>query len=141
MRLGEGMVTLACGPAGGWRGCVVSCALVFTLCRDQGDDRRRTAGRWAGRVLLWDVLGAEHREALQVFGAYMNSPAPLLVCSGFTSAQLCWVAVLGCCAGSRMGPMMGLRCIHRLSAGTEGKAVIAVTRRSHAYRKLCDAAL
>lgn len=89
------MVTLACGPAGGWRGCVVSCALVFTLCRDQGDDRRRTAGPWAGRVLLWDALGAEHWEALRVFGAYITAQhrfwfalgSHLPSCAGL----LCWV--------------------------------------------------
>ena len=54
-------------------------------------------GLWTGRVLLWDVLGAEHWEAIQVFGAYMNSPAPLLVCCRFTPAQLCWVPLAAPC--------------------------------------------
>lgn len=100
------MVVLACGSAGGWRGCLLSCVLDFTLCTNEG---LQEEGAWP---LGWCCAAEGGPEPCQALQVPVGTAQHLLVCCRVTSAQLCWVPVA---APPGMGPRMGLRCSCQLA--------------------------
>lgn len=108
-RLGRKVVTPACGPGGGWCGCLVSCVLDITLCGNEGQQEEDAQPLLCCWGVAWTLSGSA--------GACRNSPAPPGLLCRFTPAQLCWVPLADPSPGS--GTQDGAEVL--LSAGTEGK--------------------